>query len=123
MSYYIHNIPGRLRIKTPVAKSSSQQAKAIQRILHSIPGILSTLVNPLTGSIVIHYDPEVVNSEEILNTLNQQDYFDWSRAVTNDQYIRDIVAKIGKVIWKAFFGTLVEEALEGSSLSFIKVLI
>lgn len=123
MSYYIHNVPGRLRIKTPVVKSSSQQAKAIQRILHSIPGVLSTIVNTLTGSIVINYDPEILNSEEILNTLNQQAYFDSSQAITNDQYIQDIIAKIGKVIWKAFFGTFVDKALEGSSLSFIKILI
>lgn len=123
MSYYLHNVPGRLRIKTPVAKGSHQQAKAIQRVLQSIQGVRETTINTLTGSVMIHYDPKVVSSEEILKALNHQDYFDSSQAITHDQYVQNMIAKISRFIWKVFFGTFIDEALEGSSLSIIRVLI
>jgi hypothetical protein len=123
MSYYIHNVPGRLRIKIPSIKGDQDMAEEVQGVLRSIEGVNSAKANTLTGSIVIHYDPKAVRSKEILDTLNQAGYVDPSKAITNDQYIRITVSKVGQVIWKVLFGAVVEEALEGSALSLITVLI
>ncbi|OGW50538.1 MAG: hypothetical protein A2Z50_05530 [Nitrospirae bacterium RBG_19FT_COMBO_42_15] len=123
MSYYIHNVPGRLRIKTPLIKKNQSIAEDVKNLLRPIIGISSTSFNLITGSIVINYDPKVITSKEIVSTLNYAGYFDLSKAVTNDEYIKTAAASMGQVVVKTLFGTFIESALEGSALSFIAILV
>jgi len=123
MSYYVHNVQGRLRVKTPLIKGSRLMAQEIQKLLGQIRGVNTITVNTLTGSVVAHYDPKTVSSKELLDTLREAGYFDLSKAVTNDQYIYSAAAKTGGIIWSALAGAFVEQALEGSVLSLIAVLI
>ncbi len=123
MSYYIHNVPGRLRIKTPLIKKNQSIAEDVKNLLRPIIGISSTSFNLITGSIVINYDPKVITSKEIVNALNYAGYFDLSKAVTNDEYIKTAAASMGQVVVKTLFGTFIESALEGSALSFIAILV
>lgn len=123
MSYYIHNVPGRLRIKTPLIKKNQSIAEDVQNLLRPFIGISSTSVNLITGSIVINYDHKVITSKEIVNTLNYAGYFDLSKAITNDEYIKTAAASMGQVVVKTLFGTFIESALEGSALSFIAILV
>ena len=87
MSYYWHHVPGRLRLKTPVIKGSEAEAANIQEFLKPVWGILSTAVNTVTGSLVINYDPQVIDPESITHKLSRAGYFDRTKAITNDQYI------------------------------------
>ncbi|MEK6677981.1 MAG: HMA2 domain-containing protein [Nitrospirota bacterium] len=123
MSYYIHNVPGRLRIKTPLIKKNQSIAEDVQNLLRPLIGISSTSVNLITGSIVINYDHKVITSKEIVNTLNYAGYFDLSKAITNDEYIKTAAASMGQVVVKTLFGAFVDSALEGSALSFIAILV
>ncbi|MFZ3064047.1 MAG: HMA2 domain-containing protein [Nitrospirota bacterium] len=123
MSYYIHNIPGRLRIKTPLIKKNQSIAEDVKNLLRPIIGISSTSFNLITGSIVINYNHKVITSKEIVNTLNYAGYFDLSKAITNDEYIKTAAASMGQVVVKTLFGTFIESALEGSALSFIAILV
>lgn len=123
MSYYIHNVPGRLRIKTPLIKKNQSIAEDVQNLLRPLIGISSTSVNLTTGSIVINYDHKIITSKEIVNTLNYAGYFDLSKAITNDEYIKTAAASMGQVVVKTLFGTFIESALEGSALSFIAILV
>lgn len=123
MSYYIHNVPGRLRIKTPLIKKNQSIAEDVQNLLRPLIGISSTSVNLITGSIVINYDHKIITSKEIVNTLNYAGYFDLSKAITNDEYIKTAAASMGQVVVKTLFGTFIESALEGSALSFIAILV
>lgn len=123
MSYYIHNVPGRLRIKTPLIKKNQSIAEDVQNLLRPLIGISSTSVNLTTGSIVINYDHKIITSKEIVNTLNYAGYFDLSKAITNDEYIKTAAASMGQVVVKTLFGAFVDSALEGSALSFIAILV
>ena len=123
MSYYIHNVPGRLRIKTPLIKKNQSIAEDVQNLLRPLIGISSTSFNLITGSIVINYNHKVITSKEIVNTLNYAGYFDLSKAITNDEYIKTAAASMGQVVVKTLFGTFIESALEGSALSFIAILV
>ena len=123
MSYYIHDIPGRLRVKNPLIKSYHKIAWDIQQLLNQIDGINSTAINTVTGSIIINYDSKTVSSKKILDTLKYEGYFDISKAITNDQYIHAAVSSAGKLVWKTIFGAIAGEAFEGSALSFLAVLI
>lgn len=87
MSYYWHQVPGRLRLKTPVIKKNKEGASRMQACLRPLPGVLATEVNTVTGSCVINYDPAVIDPDTITCTLSRAGYFDRTKAITNDQYI------------------------------------
>lgn len=123
MSYYIHGVPGRLRVKTPVVRGSQYKAEEVQQLLKTIRGIMSVTARTLTGSLVISYDPTIINQKEIVEFLKKTGYFDDSKAVTNDHYIQSAVTKVAHIVNKAIFGAFVGTAFEGSALSFLIILI
>ncbi|HEX8949887.1 MAG TPA: cation transporter [Dissulfurispiraceae bacterium] len=123
MSYYIHNVPGRLRLKSPAVKRNKNSADALKMALSTMQGIATVDINLTTGSILVNYNPGMLDYRDIVSLLQRKGYFDTSRAITNDQYIRGAVSKAGQVVGKAVFGSVVEAALEGSALSFLAFLI
>lgn len=123
MAYYIHNVPGRLRIKSPKVKGSSRDAVIVKEMLNSVRGINEAEINTVTGSIIITYDNKAVKPALILDTLERAGYFDVSKAATNDEYIHSMASKAGKTIGKVMFGAFVEKAFEGSALSLLAAII
>jgi len=87
MPYYLHQVPGRLRVKTPFIKGSEKRASEVQDFLNRLGGIESISANTVTGSVTIYYDPAEIGQDTILHNLSRAGYFDRSKATTNDQYI------------------------------------
>jgi hypothetical protein len=52
MSYYVHHVPGRLRVRIPEIRNNPLLADEIREIL-DIPGIFELTMNEVTGSMVI----------------------------------------------------------------------
>jgi len=123
MSYYIHHVQGRLRVKTPLIKGNPSAAQDVKRLLRKIQGVEVAQVNTVTGSAVIYYEPKAVSSQEILDILEEAGYFDLSKALTNDQHVYAAAAHTGGILWKVLAGALVERAFQGSALSLLAVLI
>ncbi|MGD0885567.1 MAG: HMA2 domain-containing protein [Thermodesulfovibrionales bacterium] len=123
MSYYIHNVPGRLRVKSPVVKRNDDAADEIRKTLSTMIGIATVDINLTTGSILINYNPKTIHHNDIINTLQRTGFFDTSRALNTDQYIHRAASQAGTIVGKVIFGTFVEKALEGSALSLITLLI
>jgi copper chaperone CopZ len=123
MEYYMHDVPGRLRVKTPLIKGKEGLAKHVENFLGQVNGVQSVLANTVTGSIVLIYDEKKVTSQILLDILKTRGFFDSSKAITNDQYIHRTASKAGHVLYKAVFGAFVESALQGSSLSLLTFLI
>jgi hypothetical protein len=88
MSYYLHDIPGRLRIKTPAVKNNPKAADDIKNLLATLRGVNSMEFNLTTGSILIYYHPDKLHQGSIIDLLCDKGYFDQSKAVTNDQVIK-----------------------------------
>jgi copper chaperone CopZ len=123
MSHYVHSIPGRLRVRTPKLKHSTIQAKKVEAVLHDFGGVDDVSVNVVTGSIVILYDPDLVQAEAILKKLQDHRYLDESRRVSGNGRVEKAAYKAATSITRILFGWAVGKAFEGSSLSFISVLI
>jgi len=123
LSYCVHNIPGRLRVKIPSIKGSPNTANDVEELLKAIDGIDSTAVNTLTGSVVVNYDIRIVDSEVVLNVLEQKGYFETPKVVTNDRYIEAAVSKAGSFVGKAVLEMLLAKAFEDSALSILAALI
>lgn len=51
-----HQIPGRIRLKIPSGKGNPVLLEQIKDTFGAIPGIEEITVNPITGSVVLHYD-------------------------------------------------------------------
>ena len=51
-----HQVPGRIRMKVPSLKTNPELAEQIKQTFSAIPGIEHVIINPTTGSVVLHYD-------------------------------------------------------------------
>ena len=62
--FYVHDLPGRLRVRTPLLKRerSAQAAKFIS----AIPGVKSAQHSPVTGSLLVLYDAKTISSDRLL---------------------------------------------------------
>ncbi|MCX8069327.1 MAG: hypothetical protein N2738_02360 [Thermodesulfovibrionales bacterium] len=123
MSYYIHDIEGRLRIKSPKIKKNPTNINELKKILSCVNGIATLDINPTTGSLLINYNPKLLKSKDITSLLQNKGYFDASKAITNDEYIKNNVSKAGNFLTKTVIGASVETALAGTPFSFLAVLI
>ncbi len=123
MAFYLHEVPGRLRIQIPALKRSPLRAQEVQDLFEDLPGIKSTSVNTVTGSIIIHYDSDILHSRSIMTLLSREEYIDSARAVSSHQYVETALSKAGHVASKALLGFALDRALQGSPLSILTAFI
>jgi hypothetical protein len=53
-----HQVPGRVRMKIPAGKGNPALLQQVSEVFSVIPGIEEVIVNPTTGSVVLHYDTD-----------------------------------------------------------------
>lgn len=123
MTYYVHQVPGRLRVKSPFLKHKPIKCQRVVEHLEGRRGIDKVKVNHLTGSVVVHYDPEEIDEDGILNILEYDRLFDRSLAVRNDAHMDLAAARAGKVVGRAAFSYIVGRALENNGLSLLAAFI
>ncbi|MCX8033760.1 MAG: hypothetical protein N3A00_00400 [Thermodesulfovibrio sp.] len=123
MRFYIHDIPGRLRIKSPLLKNNQKAEWELRKALSTLEGIGVVETNLITGSILINYNFKRINKNDIIRLLTNRGYFDPAKAVTNDEYIKKTFEKTGNFVVKSLVGTVVDSSLENTPLRFISVLI
>ncbi len=56
----VHALPGRVRIKLHRLKNNMPYAAEIQRDLRKVSGMKQVATNPQTGSLLLEYDPHVL---------------------------------------------------------------
>lgn len=66
---YLHALDGRLRIKSPVVKGAPEKARKIEQKIGSCTGITEVTANPITGSVLVHYDPRELTQKELIDEL------------------------------------------------------
>jgi hypothetical protein len=123
MPYYVHDVPGRLRIKIPSLKRNAIGARKLRALLSRVDGVCSATVNQMTGSILVNYDKNVTHSSELLMLLNRQGYIDAEKVTPSEQMIDREMKKLGKVAFKALVGIVLDRALQGSPLSILTAFI
>jgi hypothetical protein len=67
--YLVHHLPGRLRLRSALLKGNARASEETQRHLAEIGGIRSASANPLTGSVLLEYDPEVIPPAKLIDLL------------------------------------------------------
>ncbi len=71
---YVHALEGRIRIKVPEIKGSPAKAGELERQVQWQSGIHSIKANPTTGSVLIYYDSQKTEQEEIIKTMHGLGY-------------------------------------------------
>ena len=68
-STYAHVLQGRLRLKVAGVKGSPEGAARVEAHLGSMDGVFAVTANPMTGSVLVHYDPATAQQVEIVEAL------------------------------------------------------
>lgn len=123
MSPYVHNVPGRMRVKIPVLRNNKSKVLEIQETLSLLEGVEEISANTVTGSIVVNYDPDALKPWEILGLLEDSGYLNQSKTMANDSSLKNGSSVAGEAIGKAIFGWAVGKAFERSGLSILAAFI
>jgi len=123
MSYYIHYIKGRVRLKSPALKNNLENKQFLLNLFEPLYGINGITVNTLTGSAIIHYNPDLYSRDDILGILKSYNFVDDYHIISNDNRMERIIEIIRREIRKALFALALESALEPIGLSFICALL
>lgn len=67
----VHAVPGRIRVKVSKVKENPTLAGEIERQLSTIQGIRRVEANPVTGSVLVLYDPGAMTSLNPLLALSE----------------------------------------------------
>ena len=69
----VHRLPGRIRIHIPILKKLPKKwwiyRKPSIELIRMKKGIYAAEVQPVTGSLLIEYDPEIINETGVLKWL------------------------------------------------------
>lgn len=76
ISTYYHSLDGRLRVKAPGIKGRREKASEIEQRMTCIKGIIKVEASPVTGSILIYFDPAHANADSIARHLISLDVFE-----------------------------------------------
>ncbi len=123
MAHYIHHVPGRLRVRNSLFKDNSPLLEEIRNCFTGAAGISGITANPLTGSVTVNYDPELLSPEKMVQIFEDCGYVDINRAATLDKELNQTFNKTGRYLGRAALGVVVDYALQGSGLSFLSALI
>jgi hypothetical protein len=123
MSYYVHNVPGRLRVRISSLRNRPLEIQQVRVLFSSINGIESIDVNEVTGSVVVNYAEDLILPHQILTMLRDNGYYDDSRASSINSELHGTASRIGGQVGKAIFSWAVGQILKANGLSFLAVLI
>jgi copper chaperone CopZ len=62
----ISHTPGRLRIRVAAVKNAPAVAKRVEKRVVSLPGVRTASASPVTGTILVTHDENVVDAHAIL---------------------------------------------------------
>jgi Heavy metal associated domain 2 len=65
----VHHIPGRLRVRLPRASRDPRVLAELREFVSGLGGVRQVEINPVTGSILVHYHPE--SREQIQSLISR----------------------------------------------------
>ena len=69
MTLYIHHVPGRLRLQTPLLRGRPRAARSAYHAAVAITGVTHVRANTTTGSLLINYDRQRVTPAMLWQAL------------------------------------------------------
>src|SRR5205085_11074131 len=63
----LHAVPGRVRVH--VTTLAGYGAHSVEAQVHRVPGVRDVEANPLTGNVLVRFDPQATTARAILDAL------------------------------------------------------
>lgn len=114
MSQYIHQVPGRIRIRSTAVRCGADQALKAERRMLETAGVRQVRINQRAGSITVNYDHEQLTQAQVLGMLEELGCIG---------AVRESRSGIGDKFTKALAGALAQKAIEQSARTLIGALI
>jgi hypothetical protein len=67
----LSSIPGRARLRLPGWNRDEDGPWQIEAGLRGLPGVTQAAANPLTGSVLVRFDPRVMTENALLSAVNR----------------------------------------------------
>jgi hypothetical protein len=112
-----------MRVKNPEFKQQPEAGEKAKRMLQAMRGVTEVTFTPLTGSLVILYNPRRTAPERISERLSDCGWFDAREVVSADDYVRTAMTQAGMRLGRVAVGWALGKALEKSGLSLLAALI
>lgn len=122
MNHGIHHVPGRLRVKISGLKRNEGQARQLAMQMGGRHGVLDARANARTGSLLIHYDIEQVDSVALLEEL-QNSGFIGKTVMPPPMPANGGGIQLSQKISDTVVNKLVEKVVERSAIALIAALI
>lgn len=125
--HYIHHTPGRLRIKTLNLKRNQRATEFFADHLQGLDGVLRATANPVVGSLTVHYDPDLLRPEELLEHLKERGLLAAEAALPAQdprrQALDRATTKYAESIGRALLEKLLEKALERAAVALVAAVV
>ncbi len=112
-----------MRVRIPALKGNPALAEQVRGALMAAPGVAAACASTLTGSVVINHDPARVGTKDLLAVLAGRGYIDEARTASMDDYFQAQASRAGKFLARTLTGVLMEQALAGTPVSFLFLLL
>ena len=67
----IHDRPGRIRLRHQAIRGDVALASRLHDIIENVAGVIECAVWPVTGSVLIRFDPDLTSAAQLLRILDQ----------------------------------------------------
>lgn len=126
MAFDVHQVPGRIRFKIPGLRDDTALIMQLPRALQAYEGVERVDVRPASNSLIVHYDPERVESRKLAGSINsglasgtsrngakgaERPY---GRLLADERVIRASIEHMGAVFARTAFKVALEQAVRGS---------
>ena len=108
-----HCLDGRLRIRAPGIKGRHGMAGEIERQMASVKGVVKVDTSPVTGSILIYFDPTKTDVDSIAKYLISIDVFRDTvlHLMNHKEKVESISATVGKTVIQSAIERLILAAI------------
>jgi copper chaperone CopZ len=115
VSPYLHALDGRIRIKIAAVKDSPAQATEVEQALRQKDGITAVKANPMTGNVLILFEPALIHQEQVLQAIRHAGYLKSGPSSPKPVQTRSV----GNAIAKYCFQSLADLAVQRLILELI----
>jgi len=74
MATYLHVLEGRIRVKIPEVKGAPGKAGDVERHVRALSPAIDVRANPVTGNVLLVFDPDSISKDRILELLGTLGY-------------------------------------------------
>jgi Heavy metal associated domain 2 len=121
MLEYMHFVPGRLRLKITALRHQRRAAEAKADVA-AIPMVTGVVANPMTGSLIINFDPRQLSIGDLWERLRALGYVSENWAEPTESGRAPIDGHDADRFGRALTAALVEAVVQHSAQALVRAL-